>query len=58
MIKEKYTIKQDGFVGYWHPSDGHEGKALIVFPGYDESDDTEERARSVRLAKQIDHTHK
>lgn len=26
MMKEKYTIKQDGFVGYWHPADGHKGK--------------------------------
>lgn len=33
MMKKKYTIEQDGFVGYWHPTDGHEGKALIVFPG-------------------------
>ena len=33
MMKEKYTIEQDGFVGYWHPADRHVGKALIVFPG-------------------------
>ncbi|MBR2812396.1 MAG: hypothetical protein IKD69_13545 [Solobacterium sp.] len=32
-MKEKYTIADDGFVGYWHPADGHAGKALIVFPG-------------------------
>lgn len=27
------------------------------YDGYDESGDTEERARSVRLAKQIDYIH-
>ena len=32
-MKEKYTLSEDGFVGYWHPSDGHEGRAIIVFPG-------------------------
>lgn len=40
-MKEKYTIEDDGFVGYWHPANqsdcpdgnGHEGMALIVFPG-------------------------
>ena len=32
-MKERYTISEEGFVGYWHPSEGHEGKALIVFPG-------------------------
>ena len=32
-MKEKYTLSEDGFVGYWHPAGGHEGKALIVFPG-------------------------
>jgi len=32
-MKSRYTIEEDGFVGYWHPADGHEGKALIVFPG-------------------------
>ena len=32
-MKEKYTIEQDGFVGYWHPSEGHKDMALIVFPG-------------------------
>ncbi len=32
-MKEKYTLQEDGFVGYWHPAKGHEGKALIVFPG-------------------------
>ena len=32
-MKEKYTIEQDGFVGYWHPAEGHDGMALIVFPG-------------------------
>jgi len=26
-------IAVDGFDGYWHPSDGHAGKAIIVFPG-------------------------
>ena len=33
MMKEKYTLAEDGFVGYRHPSDKHKGKALIVFPG-------------------------
>lgn len=33
MMKERYTIQQDGFVGYWHPAKGHAGKALLVFPG-------------------------
>lgn len=33
MMKEKYTVSQDGFVGYWHPAKGHNDKALIVFPG-------------------------
>ena len=28
------------------------------YDGYDEADDTEEKARSVRLAKQIDHAGK
>ena len=32
-MKEKYSLAEDGFVGYWHPAKGHEGKALIVFPG-------------------------
>ena len=32
-MKGKYTIEEDGFVGYWHPAEGHDGKALIVFPG-------------------------
>ena len=32
-MKEKYTIENDGFVGYWHPVSGHEGRAIIVFPG-------------------------
>ena len=32
-MKERYTIEKDGFVGYWHPAKGHDGKALIVFPG-------------------------
>lgn len=32
-MKEKYTIAEDGFVGYWHPAKGHDGRALIVFPG-------------------------
>ena len=29
-MKEKYTIEQDGFVGYWHPAEGDDGMALIV----------------------------
>ena len=32
-MKKKYTVAEDGFVGYWHPADGHTGKAIIVFPG-------------------------
>ncbi len=32
-MKKKYTVAEDGFVGYWHPADGHAGKAIIVFPG-------------------------
>ena len=32
-MKEKYTLSADGFVGYWHPSGSHAGKAIIVFPG-------------------------
>ncbi len=32
-MKKKYTLLEDGFVGYWHPAWGHEGRALIVFPG-------------------------
>ena len=32
-MKKKYTLSEDGFVGYWHPAKGHEGRALIVFPG-------------------------
>ena len=32
-MKKKYTLQNDGFVGYWHPSDKHEGRAVIVFPG-------------------------
>ena len=32
-MKKKYTLEEDGFVGYWHPSDKHEGHAIIVFPG-------------------------
>ncbi|MBQ7433608.1 MAG: hypothetical protein IJV50_09175 [Lachnospiraceae bacterium] len=32
-MKGKYKIAEDGFVGYWHPADGHEGNAIIVFPG-------------------------
>ena len=32
-MKKKYTLEEDGFVGYWHPAGGHAGKALIVFPG-------------------------
>ena len=32
-MKERYSLAEDGFVGYWHPAKGHEGKALIVFPG-------------------------
>ena len=32
-MKEKYTLTEDGFVGYWHPAKGHDGRALIVFPG-------------------------
>ena len=32
-MKERYSLAEDGFVGYWHPAEGHEGKALIVFPG-------------------------
>lgn len=33
IMKEKYTISEDGFAGYWHPAKGHEGRAIIVFPG-------------------------
>ena len=32
-MKKNYTLEEDGFVGYWHPSGGHAGRALIVFPG-------------------------
>ncbi|MBR1556038.1 MAG: hypothetical protein IJ644_11700 [Oscillospiraceae bacterium] len=32
-MKQRYTIKEDGFVGYWHPANGHKNSALIVFPG-------------------------
>jgi hypothetical protein len=32
-MKEKYTLSEDGFVGYWHPTDKHVGRAVIVFPG-------------------------
>ena len=32
-MKKKYTVAEDGFVGYWHPAGGHAGKAIIVFPG-------------------------
>lgn len=32
-MKEKYTLSEDGFAGYWHPADGHKGRAIIVFPG-------------------------
>ena len=32
-LKKKHTIAADGFDGYWHPADGHVGKAIIVFPG-------------------------
>lgn len=32
-MKEKYTLTEDGFVGYWHPAGKHEGRAIIVFPG-------------------------
>ncbi len=32
-MKQKYTITEDGFVGYWHPANGHKEKAIIVFPG-------------------------
>ena len=32
-MKTKYTLSEDAFVGYWHPAQGHEGRALIVFPG-------------------------
>ena len=32
-MKEKYTLADDGFVGYWHPTDHHKGRAIIVFPG-------------------------
>lgn len=32
-MKERYTIDKDGFVGYWHPANGPDGKAIIVFPG-------------------------
>ena len=32
-MKKEYTVAEDGFVGYWHPADGHVGKAIIVFPG-------------------------
>lgn len=33
MMKKRYTLAEDGFVGTWHPTSGHDGKALIVFPG-------------------------
>ena len=29
-MKKKYTLEEDGFVGYWHPSDKHEGHAYRV----------------------------
>ena len=32
-MKKKYTLAEDGFVGYWHSSDKHKGRAIIVFPG-------------------------
>lgn len=32
-MKEKYTLVEDGFVGYWHPLQQHKDKAIIVFPG-------------------------
>ncbi len=32
-MKKKYTLSEDGFVGYWYPSDLHKGMAVIVFPG-------------------------
>lgn len=32
-MKQRYTLQKDGFVGFWHPSRQHEGRAVIVFPG-------------------------
>ena len=53
-MKKKYTLEKDGFVGYWHPvnlsenkeKNGHEGRALIVFPGSGADYELTKKARS------------